>query len=118
MENKRNTIDALIEQGKTNGRLTTKEITDALEELDFDVDQINTFYDNCESLNIEIVEDMNMDADLRIGLDSALTDDLEMALSTEGIAIDDPVKIYSPLHASTALAVLSIHTARIRHSWH
>ena len=94
MENKKNTIEALMEQGKTNGKLTTKEITDALEELDFDVDQINTFYDNCETLNIEIVEDMNLDADLKIGLDSNLTDDLEMALSTEGIAIDDPVKIY------------------------
>ena len=94
MENKKNTIEALMEQGKTNGKLTTKEITDALEGLDFDVDQINTFYDNCETLNIEIVEDMNLDADLKIGLDSNLTDDLEMALSTEGIAIDDPVKIY------------------------
>ena len=91
---KKNTIEALLEQGKANGKLTTKEITDALEELDFDVDQINTFYDNCENLNIEIVEDMNLDADLKIGLDSNMTDDLEMALSTEGIAIDDPVKIY------------------------
>lgn len=94
MENKKTTIEALMEQGKTNGKLTTKEITDALEELDFDVDQLNAFYDNCENLNIEIVEDMNLDADLKIGMDSALTDDLEMALSTEGIAIDDPVKIY------------------------
>ena len=94
MENRKNTIDALMEQGKANGKLTTKEITDALEQLDFDVDQIDTFYNDCENLNIEIVEDMNVDADLKIGMDSNLTDDLEMALSTEGIAIDDPVKIY------------------------
>ena len=94
MDSKKNTIETHIEQGKQNGKLTTKEITDALEELDFDVDQINTFYDNCEANNIEIVEDMNVDTDLKIGLDSNLTDDLEMALSTEGIAIDDPVKIY------------------------
>jgi RNA polymerase primary sigma factor len=94
MDSKKNTIDALIEIGQANGKLTTKEITDALEELDFDVDQINTFYDRCEALNIEIVEDMNIDIDLKIGLDSAMTDDLEMALSTEGIAIDDPVKVY------------------------
>ncbi|MBR5514345.1 MAG: RNA polymerase sigma factor RpoD [Ruminococcus sp.] len=94
MDSKKNTIDALIEMGQANGKLTTKEITDALEELDFDVDQINTFYDRCEALNIEIVEDMNIDADLKIGLDSTITDDLEMALSTEGIAIDDPVKVY------------------------
>ena len=94
MDGKKTTIETLMEQGKTNGKLTTKEITDALEELDFDVDQLNTFYDSCENLNIEIVEDMNIDADLKVGFDSAMTDDLEMALSTEGIAIDDPVKIY------------------------
>ena len=94
MEPKKNTIETLMEQGKTNGKLTTKEITDALEELDFDVDQLNPFYDNCETLNIEIVEDFSLDTDLKVGLDASLTDDLEMALSTEGIAIDDPVKIY------------------------
>ncbi len=94
MDNKKNSIDALMEQGKATGKLTTKEITDALEEFDFDVDQLNSFYDNCENLNIEIVEDMNVDPDLKIGLESTTTDDLEMALSTEGIAIDDPVKIY------------------------
>ena len=51
-------------------------------------------YDNCENLNIEIVEDFSLDNDLKVGLDAGITDDLEMALSTEGIAIDDPVKIY------------------------
>ena len=40
MDSKKNTIDSLIEQGQANGKLTTKEITDALEELDFDVDQM------------------------------------------------------------------------------
>ena len=94
MDSKKNTIDALLEQGKANGKLTTKEITDALEELDFDVDQLNSFYDSCDTLNIEIVDDGSADADLKLSLDPNLTDDLEMALSTEGIAIDDPVKIY------------------------
>ncbi|MCM1530003.1 MAG: RNA polymerase sigma factor RpoD [Alistipes sp.] len=94
MDSKKNTIDALIEQGQAAGKLTTKAITDALEEMDFDVDQINTFYDRCEALNIEIVEDMVVDTDLNIGLDAAMTDDLEIALSTDGIAIDDPVKVY------------------------
>ena len=94
MDSKKNTIDALLEQGKANGKLTTKEISDALEELDFDVDQLNSFYDSCDSFNIEIVDDGSADADLKLSLDPNLTDDLEMALSTEGIAIDDPVKIY------------------------
>jgi RNA polymerase primary sigma factor len=87
------TIEKLVEQGKSSGKLTTKEISDALEELDFDADQLNTFYDNCERLNIEIVEDSTSGL---IGKDAEidLVDDLEMTLSTEGIAIDDPVKVY------------------------
>ncbi|MDO5560131.1 MAG: RNA polymerase sigma factor RpoD [Oscillospiraceae bacterium] len=94
MANEKKTIESLLEQGKLTGKLTTKEITDALEETDFDVDQMDSFYETCAGLNIEIVEDFSPDTDLKIGLDSSLNDDLEMALSTEGIAIDDPVKIY------------------------
>ena len=87
------TIDSLMEQGKANGKLTTKEITNVLEDLDFDVDQMDSFYDNCANLNIEIIEDFNAETDLGLSMDN-LTDDLEMSLSNEGIAIDDPVKIY------------------------
>lgn len=94
MDSKKNTIDALIEQGQAKGKLTTKEITDVLDELDFDPEQINNFYDRCENLNIEIVENMAVDDDLKISFDSNNTEDLEIALSTDGIAIDDPVKIY------------------------
>jgi RNA polymerase primary sigma factor len=94
MADNKKTIESLMEQGKLNGKLTTKEITDVLEETDFDVEQMDLFYENCATLNIEIVEDFSPDTDLKIGLDSSLNDDLEIALSTEGIAIDDPVKIY------------------------
>ena len=94
MASEKKTIENLLEQGKATGKLTTKEITDVLEETDFDVDQMDSFYETCASLNIEIVEDFSPDTDLKLGLDSNLNDDLEMALSTEGIAIDDPVKIY------------------------
>ncbi|HNX64540.1 MAG TPA: RNA polymerase sigma factor RpoD [Oscillospiraceae bacterium] len=89
---KKATIENLMEQGRASGKLTTKEITDALEELDFDVDQMDTFYDNCATLNIEIIEDFNADSDISIPI--AIRDDVELSLSTEGIAIDDPVKIY------------------------
>ena len=82
-----------MEQGKASGKLSTKEITDVLEELEYDVDQMEAFYDNCSNLNIEIIEDFSIADDLSIPLD-ATADDLELSLSTEGIAIDDPVKIY------------------------
>ncbi|MBQ8078892.1 MAG: hypothetical protein IJ236_02970, partial [Oscillospiraceae bacterium] len=32
---KKSTIEALLEKGKTAGKLTTKQISDALEEMDF-----------------------------------------------------------------------------------
>ena len=43
-ENKKQIMENLMEHGKASGRLTAKEITDALEKLDFDVEQIDTFY--------------------------------------------------------------------------
>ena len=83
----------LMEQGKQNGKLTTKEITDVLEELDFDVEQMNKLYDDFEAFNIEIVEDFTPDADLDT-VSYGVDDNVEMAISTEGVSIDDPVKIY------------------------
>ena len=93
MEQKKMTIDALMEQGKATGKLTTKEITDVLDELDFDTDQLASIISSCEPLNIEIVDDSVAD-DVLNDNDLNMSDDLEMTLSTEGIAIDDPVKIY------------------------
>ena len=86
------TIESLIEQGKSSGKLSTKEITDVLEDLEYDVDQMESFYESCSNNNIEIIDDFsleNFDEDIPLG-----EDDLELSLSTEGIAIDDPVKIY------------------------
>ena len=93
MEQKKMTIDALMEQGKATGKLTTKEITDVLDELDCDTDQLASIISSCEQLNIEIVDDSVAD-DVLNDNDLNMSDDLEMTLSTEGIAIDDPVKIY------------------------
>ncbi|MGN0586523.1 MAG: RNA polymerase sigma factor RpoD [Oscillospiraceae bacterium] len=86
------TIESLMEQGRISGKLSTKEITDVLEDMEYDVDQMENFYENCSNMNIEIIDDFSLDTDLSMPMDGQ--DDLELALSTEGIAIDDPVKIY------------------------
>jgi len=91
---KKISIESLMEQGKVSGKLTTKEITDALEELDYDVDQMDCFYDNCASFNIEIIDDIISDGSVDVVVEAKNPDEVEMSLSTEGIAIDDPVKIY------------------------
>ena len=88
---KRNALAELMERGKASGKLTTKEITDALEELDFDVEQMNKLYDDFEAFNIEIVEDFTPDDD---DDEDVKEDEPDAAPTTDIISIDDPVKIY------------------------
>ena len=91
-EKKARLIDDLVEQGKRGGKLTTKEINNVLEELEFDMEQIDKLYDTLESLNIEVVENLaNSEAEIA-PISSNV--DLEIVLSAEGINIDDPVKVY------------------------
>ena len=52
VKDKKAVIRSLIESGKANGKLTTREINDALEQLDFDVEKVDKLYDTLESLNI------------------------------------------------------------------
>ncbi len=94
---KKTVMKDLLEMGKAKGQLTTKEILDALGELDFEPEQIEKFYDTLESQGVEIVEDFGDIAldDIEFAQEEGGEDeDLESSLSTEGIAIDDPVKVY------------------------
>lgn len=94
MPDKKTVIKDLIELGKSKGQLSTKEILDALGELDFEPEQIEKFYDTLESQGVEIIEDF---ANLPLeGLEVPAHDneEVDVSLATEGIAIDDPVKVY------------------------
>ena len=92
---KRTVIKDLLELGKSKGQLSTKEILDALGELDFDPEQIEKFYDTLESQGVEIVEDFD---DITIDDEELVKaegiDSLEPGLGTDGVTIDDPVKVY------------------------
>ena len=49
--------------------------------MNFNVKQMDKFYDDCANLNIEIVDDMSSSSsDMKLGLDSGLTDDLESTI--------------------------------------
>ena len=93
MAEKKITIRELIETGKRNGKLTTKEINDAIEETGFDVEQIDKLYETLEGHNVEIVDEPDADSD-NFTLTEDSVDMFETALSAEGVAIDDPVKVY------------------------
>ena len=91
---KKTAVSDLMEQGKIKGKLTTKEITDALEELDFDVEQMDKLYDSLENLNIEIIEDFNIEEELDLDLEHDVPLEENSSTTVEGISIDDPVKVY------------------------
>ena len=93
MAEKKITIRELIENGKRNGKLTTKEINDAIEETGFDVEQIDKLYETLERNNVEIVEEPDAEAEA-FTLTEDSVDMFESALSAEGVSIDDPVKVY------------------------
>ena len=93
MAEKKITIRELIETGKRNGKLTTKEINDAIEETGFDVEQIDKLYETLERNSVEIVDEPDPEADA-FTLTETSVDMFESALSAEGVAIDDPVKVY------------------------
>ena len=92
---KKTVIKDLLELGKSKGQLSTKEILDALGELDFDPEQIEKFYDTLETQGVEIVEDFD---DITID-DEELAkaeglDNLDPSVGADGVSIDDPVKVY------------------------
>ena len=93
---KKNVISSLIESGKAKGKLSTKDITDALEELDYDVEQVDKLYSMLEGQNIEIVEEgASLDDDLdKLDLESEDGEDALDLSFVDGVNIDDPVKVY------------------------
>ena len=88
-----NVLEELFNQGKQKGSLTAKEITDALEELNFDAEQINRIFEKIVSMNIKIVD--NFDADMEIDnvLDYSDHDEVDVT-DSDMVMADDSVKLY------------------------
>jgi len=91
MSEKKEILKELIEQGKREGKLSTRDINDALEELDFDAEQVDKIYSTLENQNIEIIEDLPSETEEELTLPKEYLE-LEAGATVEGI--DDPVKVY------------------------
>ena len=83
-------VDELIERGKTKGELTYKEVIDTLGGDLLDVDQMEVVYDRFEDANIDVVEEVDQN---ELASDEVVEISPKLAAS-EGIAIDDPVRMY------------------------
>ena len=49
-------LNALVEEGKRRGSLSSKELLDVLEDMNLEQDQIDKFYDTLENFNIDTTE--------------------------------------------------------------
>ncbi len=89
-------VKDLIQRGKKKGVLTYQEIMDTLQGIDLSPDQIDSIYEHFNSLGIEIMpgrtDGPTLDKD---GEGVPSEEEIEVDLSVpEGIAIDDPVRMY------------------------
>ncbi|MGN0145406.1 MAG: RNA polymerase sigma factor RpoD [Clostridium sp.] len=78
-------VKELLDKGKKSGSLTYKEIMEAMDHIDLSPEQIEKIYEAIEMMNIEIIGDNNDAADIEEEIDLSVP---------EGIAIDDPVRMY------------------------
>ena len=83
--NKMSIVKNLLDKGKKNGVLTYQEILDEVENIDLSPEQIEKIYEVLESMGIEVQGAAN-DVD-------SLEEEIELSVP-EGIAIDDPVRMY------------------------
>ena len=80
-----NIVKNLLDKGKKNGVLTYQEILDEVENIDLSPEQIEKIYEVLESMGIEVQGAAN-DIDI-------VEEEIDLSVP-EGIAIDDPVRMY------------------------
>ncbi|TYP54962.1 RNA polymerase sigma factor RpoD [Thermosediminibacter litoriperuensis] len=85
-------VKELIEKGKKTGVLTYKEIMETLGDIeDLDAEQIDKIYESFEEMGIEIINDTDDIPDSL--LEEIPEEELDLSIP-EGVAIDDPVRMY------------------------
>ncbi len=83
--NKMNIVKNLLDKGKKNGVLTYQEILDEVENIELSPEQIEKIYEVLESMGIEVQGAAN-EIDI-------VEEEIDLSVP-EGIAIDDPVRMY------------------------
>jgi len=95
-EEKKRSMDSLIEKGK-RGKLSADDIDEALEVMDFDAESIDKLYETLEDNGIAF--DAELSNEEMSAIESEVEkfgagENMERILEQEGLAIDDPVRLY------------------------
>lgn len=89
-------INDIIEKGK-KGDLSSSDLDYVMEELDFDMDRIDKLYETLEDNGIPLPSDMSSTDINKIESEVVAFgagENMERMLEQEGLAIDDPVRMY------------------------
>jgi len=97
---KKTDVQGLIEKGKSQGSLSSDDIMEVVDLSGYDVDQVEKLYETLESSGIEVNYGGGMDNDYAEESDGEEVEvpeegeDIEKYLADEGVAVDDPVRMY------------------------
>ena len=89
-------VSVLIEKGK-KGKLSASDLDEALEEMDFDAESIDKLYETLEDNGISFDGDLSSEELSAIENEVeafSAAENMERILEQEGLAIDDPVRLY------------------------
>ena len=89
-------VNELIEKGK-KGALSTSDLDNMIEELDYDMDRLDKLYETLEDNGIPLPGDISNTeiSEIESEVESfGAGENMERLLEQEGLAIDDPVRMY------------------------
>ena len=86
-----------VEKAKQKGSISNAEIMEELEEVDYDLEQIEKLYEALESAGVEVTGYLDTPefGEIQTEVEQyESAEDMEKMLSQEGLSIDDPVRMY------------------------
>ena len=89
-------LGVLIEKGK-QGKLSSNDLEEVVEEMDFDIESLDKLYDTLENNGITLPDEISsaeLDAIESEVEAFGTSENMERILEQEGLAIDDPVRMY------------------------
>jgi len=98
-------LNALVEEGKKRGSLSSKELLDVLEDMNLEQEQIDKFYDTLENFNIDTIEadganfvppdDETPEIEELQEIETLAEDEIiDPESLVDNFSIDDPVRMY------------------------
>ena len=89
-------IEEIIEKGK-QGKLSASDIDQAIEGMDFDIETLDKIYDSLEDNGIPLPGDISSTelSEIESEVEAfGTSENMERILEQEGLAVDDPVRMY------------------------